>query len=34
MRVKLIIPGFSLIPSSRFSSAYSPVTRQRKDMSR
>ncbi len=26
MRVKLIIPGFSLIPSSRFSSAFFPVT--------
>ncbi|EDX1820933.1 rho operon leader peptide [Salmonella enterica subsp. enterica serovar Bovismorbificans] len=27
------IPGFSLIPSCRFSSAYFPVTRQRTDMS-
>ncbi|EOU6074582.1 rho operon leader peptide [Escherichia coli] len=26
--------GSSLNPSCRFSSAYSPVTRQRKDMSR
>ncbi|MDT1893834.1 rho operon leader peptide [Acinetobacter baumannii] len=31
MRVKLIIPGFSLIPSSRFSSAFFPVTRRRTD---
>ncbi|HCF8538025.1 TPA: rho operon leader peptide, partial [Klebsiella pneumoniae] len=28
------ISGSSLNPSCRFSSAYSPVTRQRKDMSR
>ncbi|UNB77809.1 rho operon leader peptide [Escherichia coli] len=28
------MPGSSLNPSCRFSSAYSPVTRQRKDMSR
>ncbi|MGL5701008.1 MAG: rho operon leader peptide [Kluyvera sp.] len=27
------IPGLSLFPSCRFSSAYSPVTRQRTDMS-
>ncbi|WP_367164378.1 rho operon leader peptide [Kosakonia cowanii] len=27
------IPGLSLIPSYRFSSAYSPVTRHRLDMS-
>ncbi|QGV95237.1 rho operon leader peptide [Klebsiella pneumoniae] len=26
-----MIPGFSLIPSSRFSSAFFPVTRQRTD---
>ncbi|MDT7424213.1 rho operon leader peptide [Citrobacter freundii] len=28
------IPGLSLNPSCRFSSAYFPVTRQRTDMSR
>ncbi|WP_373626395.1 hypothetical protein [Klebsiella variicola] len=27
MRVRLIIPGLSLIPSCRFSSAFFPVTR-------
>ncbi|MDR8351960.1 rho operon leader peptide [Acinetobacter baumannii] len=29
--MKLLIPGFSLIPSSRFSSAFFPVTRRRTD---
>ncbi|EPC4577663.1 MULTISPECIES: rho operon leader peptide [Klebsiella] len=31
MRVRLIIPGLSLIPSCRFSSAFFPVTGQRTD---